>query len=293
MEAGHRVGVVCNSDGHAGRPGAEGPGAEHFGVKGGLTCIFAEELTRNAVFDALKERRCYGTTGPRISLWMEADGHPMGTEFSAASQVNIIASAQGTGPLESLTLHLGPDEVYQVGAPEFSAMEGSVNLRVFWEGALIRGRARQAIWDGEITVEGAEILSAKAYAFDSPDDGITDTGAHLIKFRSRTVGDRDGIELRLDQARSGRLNFKTSIGTFSVELAELDDEPCVFSYGGIGLKAGIYRYPEELSTESLRLEHTVTPTQDTQPYLIKVRQADGHMAWSSPVFIKRSGKNQG
>ena len=42
---GHRVGVVCNSDDHKGRPGASYPGASTFGAYGGLTCFLAEELT--------------------------------------------------------------------------------------------------------------------------------------------------------------------------------------------------------------------------------------------------------
>jgi len=44
---GHRSGVVCNSDGHKGRPGASYPGAATFGAYGGLTCFLAEELTRS------------------------------------------------------------------------------------------------------------------------------------------------------------------------------------------------------------------------------------------------------
>ncbi len=41
---GHRVGVVCNSDDHKGRPGASHPGASIFGAYGGLTCVYMESL---------------------------------------------------------------------------------------------------------------------------------------------------------------------------------------------------------------------------------------------------------
>ena len=46
LDCGHVVGVMCNSDGHKGRPGAEGPGAGEFGIAGGLTCVLAGELSR-------------------------------------------------------------------------------------------------------------------------------------------------------------------------------------------------------------------------------------------------------
>jgi len=53
---GHRSGVVCNSDGHKGRPGASYPGASTFGAFGGLICYLAEELTRDGIFDSLRQR---------------------------------------------------------------------------------------------------------------------------------------------------------------------------------------------------------------------------------------------
>ncbi|MEZ5738450.1 MAG: DUF3604 domain-containing protein [Burkholderiaceae bacterium] len=68
FELGHRCGVVCNSDGHKGRPGASYPGAATFGAYGGLTCFLAGELTRDGLFDALRRRHHYGTTGCRLHL---------------------------------------------------------------------------------------------------------------------------------------------------------------------------------------------------------------------------------
>ena len=285
LEAGYRVGVVCNSDGHKGRPGAEGPGAGHFGVKGGLTCILAEERTREAVFSALRNRRCYGTTGPRMWLWMDADGHPMGSEYISSTSVLINATVHATAPLESLTLYSGKQKVHQVRPMEFNRLDDSSFIRIFWEGARIRGRARRATWDGEIRVDGTKIVSAKTFAFDSPADGILEEKSDLVRFRSRTVGDRDGIELRLDQSKKGRISFNTQIGSFALELEKLGFEEHIFDYGGMGLKAGIYRYPEKLMSTSLELEYTVKPSSDTQAYLVKAVQTDGHMAWTSPVFI--------
>jgi hypothetical protein len=63
-----RVGVVCHSDDHKGRRGATRPGASTFGAIGGLTCYFMPELTRDALFEALRRRRHYGTTGTRLFM---------------------------------------------------------------------------------------------------------------------------------------------------------------------------------------------------------------------------------
>ena len=63
FDKGYRVGVVCHSDDHKGRPGATRPGASTFGAIGGLSCYFMPELTRDALFTALRQRKHYGTTG--------------------------------------------------------------------------------------------------------------------------------------------------------------------------------------------------------------------------------------
>jgi len=65
---GHRSGVVCNSDGHKGRPGASYPGTATFGAYGGLTCFLTHDLTRDGIFECLRSRHHYGTTGCRMHL---------------------------------------------------------------------------------------------------------------------------------------------------------------------------------------------------------------------------------
>src|SRR5205085_5672679 len=49
FEKGFRVGIVCHSDDHKGRPGATRPGASSFGAIGGLTCYLMPELSRDAL----------------------------------------------------------------------------------------------------------------------------------------------------------------------------------------------------------------------------------------------------
>ncbi len=68
LRLGHRVGVVANSDGHKGRPGASWPGASTFGAYGGITCFFTERLDRDGIFEAIRARRTVATTGCRIDL---------------------------------------------------------------------------------------------------------------------------------------------------------------------------------------------------------------------------------
>jgi hypothetical protein len=91
INQGYKVGVVANSDGHKGRPGASHPGASTFGAYGGLTCVLAESLTREALFDAIKARRCYGVTGAqRIHVELAVNGLPMGAAPAGGVDLRVF-----------------------------------------------------------------------------------------------------------------------------------------------------------------------------------------------------------
>jgi hypothetical protein len=56
-----------------------------------LTAAYATSLTKAALFTALRERRCYATTGPRIIVRLEVQGHGMGSrvEVGAADRETL------------------------------------------------------------------------------------------------------------------------------------------------------------------------------------------------------------
>lgn len=288
FEKGHIVGVMCNSDGHKGRPGDEGPGAGQFGIGNGLTCVIAESLRRDEVFAALKNRRCYGTSGPRIRLSFEVDGHSMGAVFESESVATVKAAVEGTAPIESLQLFRGKELVSESRPTEFDDLVKSKRVRVCWGGARIRGRGRRVVWDGSISLDDGSIVRAEAVGFDSPLDGIQDWDASGVRFRSRTTGDMDGIDLWLYDADQGVIELTTPVGGMRVDVAELGVEPIVEKYGGVEMRVSIRRYPETVSTWSASLEEEIETEINRQtPLFVKAIQTDGHSAWSSPVYVTR------
>lgn len=77
-------------------------GGEHEGV--GITAVYAKELDRRAIFDALKARRVYGTTGARMILDFRVNGSLMGEEAAESREPVVQISVQGTDRIESIRL---------------------------------------------------------------------------------------------------------------------------------------------------------------------------------------------
>jgi len=104
LARGYRLGIIAGGDTHDSRPA--NPAPELFGVEfpDGLTAVYASELTREAIWDALWHRHTYGTTGARILLQFEVNGTPMGGEVSLYGPAEIKVEATGAAPIQSVEL---------------------------------------------------------------------------------------------------------------------------------------------------------------------------------------------
>jgi len=91
---------------------------------GGLTAVLAKELTREAVLDALREGRCYATTGPRYLLEFTVDGQQMGSELRVEKGhvAEIYASLGATNEWMRVEI-VGPGGPVAVLTPEPGAAD--------------------------------------------------------------------------------------------------------------------------------------------------------------------------
>ena len=281
LEQGYRVGFTAGSDDHKGRPGAAYPGSGSFGVYGGLTCIWAEELTRESLWQALKARRCYGTSGQRIRLEVTADGQPMGAELVAAGPPEIAVKVCGTAPIERVDIFRGLECVYSY--PQ-TTERAENKIRVAWSGQRIRARNRLVRWDGGLAIDQGKIVSAQGYAFDSAAEGIVEQGEQTMTWRSVTTGDADGVVLEIDAPDEAVLRFDTPVVQHEVSLGEIAKEPVVVAAGGIDIQVVFEREPLGVGREvefTFR-ENALAP--GCYPYWVRVVQTDGAKAWASPIY---------
>jgi hypothetical protein len=93
-QAGRRYGLIAGSDTHMSRPGSVLEETRQEGAlpyaQPGITCVWAGANTRQAIFDALRSRRCYGVTGTRVVLEFTVNSQIMGSEITS-SQPPVIA----------------------------------------------------------------------------------------------------------------------------------------------------------------------------------------------------------
>jgi len=309
FDKGFRVGVVCHSDDHKGRPGATKPGASTFGAIGGITCYFMPELTRDAVFETLRRRHHYGTTGTRIFIDLRAGFAAPVTGFSEDPQLGpadeiplreaamgdivrpgrtpmrIAAEVIGTAPIERVDVLHGKDVVKTVRP--FAAGDLGRRVRVLWQGAEYRGRGRETLWKGKLSVEGNRIARFAPVNFLNPERKVEETepGAALA-WTSVTTGNLAGIDLWLAEAARGMLRIETNIVSSAIDLAALRDDVVSHDGGGLGRRLSVYRLPEDKWSSHVTLDHTVTFAGGADlPVYLRVTQADGHQAWTSPIYL--------
>ncbi len=309
---GHRSGVVCNSDGHKGRPGASYPGAASFGAYGGLTCFLTETLTRDSFFDCLRRRHHYGTTGCRMHLDVTARlgrgarlfdrdpryFHVEGREAPAAVMGDIVQYDTETVDLDITCIAQAPIERIDVlnGTEAVVTLRGfGVNdlgrrIRVIWQGAEYRGRGRQTLWQGHAHLAGGRIERIRpinAWNHERPtvlrDDGH-------VTFDTLTTGNFGGFDAWVDaDDPDAALTVETGLGTLTVRLRDIGLEDTVLDLGGLDRKLRIFRLPDENPTLSLTRTVSVRmkPAGDN-PVWVRVTTEDGFNAWSSPIFLYRS-----
>jgi Protein of unknown function (DUF3604) len=310
FEQGYRVGILANSDGHKGRHGASHPGASLFGAYGGLSCLLATELTRPALFEALRKRHHYATTGCRAILdthvlfERDADlydddpnqggrvvarvrrammGDILRTEDDA---VTFMVDVVGAAPLERVEIRNRMD-VLETVRPFGPAALGR-RIRVIWEGSEYRGRGRQTVWDGTATLTGNGFVRIAPINLWNLDKELVRLSATRLEWQALTTGGFGGFDAWLDDPRAGRIEIDTALVKTTIDVAEIGLEDQVFAAGGIKRQIRVFRLPDENPTRSLRIERRIrlADAGDNALYVCAT-QEDGHLIWSSPIYLLR------
>jgi hypothetical protein len=102
------IGVIASPDHGGGR---------------GKACVYAPELTRDAILKAMKERHTFGTTAARMFLDVRVNGRLMGEKIAAAAgkPVEVRVRARCPGDIERIEVCRNNQYIYTVRPPGRSA----------------------------------------------------------------------------------------------------------------------------------------------------------------------------
>ena len=289
-----KVGFVASSDDHTCRLGLFLPSSGTtpsggFDVASGYYGIWAEDLTKAQVWQALRHRHCYASTADRIYLHTALEGAVMGDEIVLDHPAQLEIHAIGAVPLERIQIYnwetLVADLPLQPAAPN--------RVMVRWKGVIPGGKHKSTLWSGSLYLDGGRILSAENYAIDRLDQGLQTVGTSCVTWVSTTSGDYDGCILTLDAPPDAQLRFFSPQGNHSMFLSEIGETPteialnpnCTVEFCLAAAPAADEAAWFERC--EAKIQYQVVPAAEEAAWWVKVLQENGNAAWASPIFVRR------
>ena len=288
LRKGHRFGFIASSDGHNGYPGTYGMG---------LAGVKAPELSRDAIFRALQERRTWAVTGDRIDvLDFQANGAPMGGEVPPGD-TDVQFDIEGLDALDTVDVIKNGNIVRRFSSwQEQPEREQRHVLRICF------GWGRQeAAWSGAISVsEGT--LGRVAPIFGPPAPDTYRVEGNSIEFSSVTsgynaewttnryrCGGECGFAFVVEGDGSTAVNFSVNGIEISRRVDQLakGSEICFLRDGASGNKWNVPKIKLYRAIPQCRFQMNKRFTELLQPgdfLYLRIRQDNGQMAWTSPVF---------
>jgi hypothetical protein len=299
LAAGRRFGVVASTDDHLGYPGA---------YREGLAAVLAPQLTREAIFDALRNRRTYALTGDRILLDFRLNGRLMGQELPYDRQRELSVAVTGWDQLDRVEI-LKNNRVLHRDFPMDRLPSGQswnhpvlLRFEYGWGPWPALKMDRVCDWDIRLTIEGGVLQSVQPCFQSAP----------LDEDRRDRILSRSERELRVQSFTARRDQFEDN-STKAVVLkvrggpetrlrVELESPARVSlsqTFQQLA-ESGEMLYTGDFPKESAMLHrlvfhdhyHTAYTLSDADEgegvnrYYVRAVQANGQLAWSSPIWVE-------
>jgi hypothetical protein len=267
-----------------------------------------EELTRDSIFDCLRRRHHYGTTGTRLhldvralfaeeSILYEQDPNVFPDTASKPTNevmmgdivqttmdsVKVQIEVEAQSPIERIEIRNGTEVIQTLRG--YQSTDLGERIRVVWSGAEYRGRGRTTFWKGCASFGDASIRKfAKINAWNL--EKKFEVTNNTVTWESVTTGNYGGFDVWLDTKGDETIDIKTNYGNLSLPISDVGYEDTIMEAGGLERKIRVFRLPE-INTHKSILETVEIPLScvGDNPIWVCVTTEDGFQAWSSPIFI--------
>lgn len=299
LEEGNRVGVIASSDDHLGYPGA---------YRQGLAAVKATELTRGAIFDALRKRRTYAVTGDRIEVNFSLNDRIMGQEIPYVRERRLHIAVSGWDQVDRVEL-LKNNRVIHRDFPMDRSSSASrwtrpvlIRVEYGWGPWAALGMVQVADWDIQIRLEGGVLEAAHPCFQSGPfEEGRRDRilerserGLRVQSFTARRQMLEDVAQKAVVLKARGGPETKLSISLNSPGKASLTQTFRELAESGEKLFTG--EFPREsilvhrlVFAENYQTSYRVTDEDRGDAvswYYLRVVEANGQIAWSSPIWVE-------
>jgi len=262
--------------------------------------VWAEDLNRESIWDAILKRRTYALTGDRIELAFSVNGHLMGDICPHAGSRTLAASVRAGGAVDCIDVLYNNRVIHRENI--LAGSDVSDRCKVYVEVGWGEGFESYA-WDVELEVDGGELsdVEPRFRGFvpsgnpDHADFSATDwkREGNTVHFQTRTrpnissrIPQTAGMSLEISGAGDALLRARINGQAFEVSLSDLRSGSRSFYLGGFVSPAVCFHraVPETEYTHRFEFTHE-TESEQRDWYYVRVRQRNEQYAWSSPVWV--------
>lgn len=299
LKEGHRFGVIASTDDHLGYPGA---------YREGLAVVKATELSREAIFDALRNRRTYAVTGDRIGLDFSLNGSIMGQELPYTRERTLEIAVSGWDEVDRVEVLKNNGVIHRDHPVDREPGDAAwnkpfvVRFEYGWGPWPALGWGGTADWDFTFAVDGGRIVEAQPCFVTGPldefrRDKIVSRDDKHVRVQSYTAlkqqvddysqkalvvkidGDAD-TEITVSCTKPTKCSLKQTLRQLNDSNEMLFTRP--FPWESAMLHRPVF---EANYRTSFRVEDEGSGDQ-VDWYYVRVVQSNGEMAWSSPVWVE-------
>ncbi|HRW10790.1 MAG TPA: hypothetical protein P5121_37065 [Caldilineaceae bacterium] len=304
LAQGHIVGVKGSTDHHSAHPGSYGHGR---------LGLWAEGLTRAAIWEAIQARRTYALTGDNIRLQFALNEQPMGSVLAATPERAVTVDVRGGGALDYVELLHNNRVIERLSRHQLLASLDDPyadSLQIHFEVGWAE-RNEDIDWDVTLTVTGGELQAveprfrghevvapsaeeAASYAFSQ-----WQQQGDKVHFRTRTWGNpttttpsTQGVNLTISGDHNTVIQATVNGQAVTVPLARLLDGPLSGYLGGFLTPCYYFHraVPAAEATAQLHFTHRSSTrhgqSRQRDWYYVRVRQTNDQWAWSSPIWVE-------
>jgi len=302
LSMGHHFGVIGSTDHHSAHPGSNGYGR---------AAVWAEDLSEESIWSALKNRRCYAVTGDRIVLNYTMNDSPMGEilpfvkdrehkiSLTAGDSVDYVELLKNNIVVKRYDFPLNRNNTSVKKTGE--KLRGKLFIEAGWGAHEVRqewsikiGVEKGRILDVEPRLHGRDTIDPKKDFKGSYHFSLWKKAGEEVQLVTETWGNpttltnaNQGICLEINGSPKTKIIINANGREFAADISSLSDRSDSFYLDKF--LSGAVHIKRFIPENEYRKELTYNDYADGERedfYYIRIRQLNGQWAYSSPIWVR-------